>query len=354
MFDPALRTFVGPAVVCVRGPSRSGKTAMCERIIRQLAPETRVAYLKRTHHELDLPAKASGRIWVAGPAVMALRATDRLQITVAAGDASAASLIDALPADIDVILLETHEQEAFPTILATALEPAEGEAIIGWFTLETMDSDAAAAAAAIRRLAPANRELDNALRAAMRVHGGHCCAGLVLGTRLALAATAQLGVEVPDRDKRLIVTVETDRCAVDAVQAVTGCRPGRRTLRLLDYGKLAATFFDESTGRAVRVAARGDLRERVPVAPGQEPHEAQRLAYLLMDPAELFTMREVAFAVDQFDRPGPPRRRVLCTACGEEVSDGRDVNAESGPVCRPCAETTSVLPNDQRRVPGWR
>jgi formylmethanofuran dehydrogenase subunit E len=354
MFDPGLKAFVGPTVVCVRGPSRSGKTAVCERIIRQLAPETRVAYLKRTHHELDLPAKASGRIWTAGPAAMALRATDRMQITVSAGDGSAGSLIEALPTDIDLILLETHEREPFPTILATALEPAEGEAIIGRFTFETMDADAASAAAAIKQLAPADRQLDHALRAAMRVHGGHCCAGLVLGTRLALTAVAELGVEVPDRHKRLIVTVETDRCAVDAVQAVTGCRPGKRTLRLLDYGKLAATFFDESTGRAVRVATRGDLRERVAVAPGQEPHEAQRLAYLSMEPAELFTMRAVAFAVEQFDRPGPPRRRVLCTACGEEVSDGRDVNADSGPVCRPCAESPNVLPNDQGRVPGWR
>ncbi len=331
--------FPGPVVICVRGPSRSGKTSVCERLIAALEPRgVRVAYLKRTHHDLDLPGKASGRAWLRGPSAMVMRAPDRLQLTVPPGDASPRELLDVLPPGIDLVLFETHTHEPFPTILSRALEPAGGEEVIGHWAFETVDEDAASLVEPVLARLPADRALDHALRAAMAVHGGHLCAGLVLGTQLALHGAAQLGLDVPDRQKRLIVAVETDRCAVDAIQAITGCRPGKRTLRLLDYGKLAATFYDQWTGEAVRVAAKGGLRE---IATGHaetgDRHERQKLAYLAMAPEELFETRPATVSLGQFDLPGPPRTRVNCTSCGEEVSDGREVTTETGPRCRPCA-----------------
>jgi len=331
----------------VRGPSRSGKTALIERLIPLLsASGHQVAYLKRTHHPLDLPEKASGRVWSARPAAMVLHSIDRLQMTLSAGERSVGHLVAAVPADVDLVLLETHSPEPFPTILSSAFEPEPGEAVVGRWSLDSVDREAAALSAPIEALMPRDKTLARALRAASEAHGGHACAGLVLGTRLALFGAATLGVEVPDRKKRLIVTVETDRCAVDAIQSVTGCRPGKRTLRLLDYGKLAATFIDEWNGAAVRVAVRGDLRERVGNPPdGVDRHDFQRDAYLTMTPRELFTVSEADPSVARFDLPGPPQRRVICYRCGEEVSDGRDVETELGPVCRPCA-----LPPD-RTVP---
>ena len=128
--------------------------------------------------------------------------------------------------------------------------------------------------------------------------------------------------------------------AVDPLQAVTGCRPGKRTLRLLDYGKLAATFIDTWNGRAVRVAVRGDARERIGEwAPEgvSDRHERQRQAYLRMPHAALFLQTAVPADVSQFDLPGPPRRRVVCARCREDVSDGRDVVTDGGTFCRPCA-----------------
>jgi formylmethanofuran dehydrogenase subunit E len=342
--DPVLERYVGPAVVCVRGPSRSGKTAMVERLVAALASSgRRSAYLKRTHHELDLPEKASARVWAQQPAAMVLRATDRLQVTTAAGDASVESLLAGVPDDVDVVLLETHSAEPYPTIRATNAEPGPQERLVGtWTPGEPFDEAAARVLPAVLAMMPADPVLDHALRAAMRVHGGHACAGLVLGTRLALLAAATLGLEVPDRQKRLIVTVETDRCAVDAVQAVTGCRPGKRTLRLLDYGKLAATFIDQWKGEAVRVAVRGDLRDRIETPDGADRHEAQRGAYLAMPLDELFQVCPADAEIAQFDLPGPPRRRVHCGACGEEVSDGREVMTDLGPRCRPCAGATNL------------
>lgn len=337
--DGAHPNAIGPVVVCVRGRSRSGKTALIERLIPLMAARgVRTAYVKRTHHELDLPEKASGRVWRAEPAAMAIQTPERLQFTVPRNDLAVAELIGSIPGDVDLVLLETHSHEAYPTILSCDLEPEPGEVVIGRWAFGAADMAAAGVAPRLAKLLPADRELDHALRAAMRAHGGHACAGLVLGTRLAIAGAAALGVAVPDTKKRLLVAAETDRCAVDAIQSVTGCRPGKRTLRLLDYGKLAATFIDEWSGVAVRVAARGDLRERVGEAPdGIDRHDHQREAYLSMTTAELFTVTPADASVAQMDLPGSPKRRVLCTACGEEVSDGRDVATESGPLCKPCA-----------------
>src|SRR5262249_23850831 len=98
--------------------------------------------------------------------------------------------------------------------------------------------------------------LDSYLREAEIAHG-HLCAGQILGVRMARLGLETLGIDDPrgkDR-KRLVTFVEIDRCATDAIGVVTGCRLGKRALKFRDWGKMAATFIDVSTGKAVRIAA---------------------------------------------------------------------------------------------------
>src|SRR5215468_12093434 len=98
--------------------------------------------------------------------------------------------------------------------------------------------------------------LDDYLREAEIAHG-HLCAGQILGVRLAMLGLEKLGIDDPrgkDR-KRLITFVEIDRCATDAIGVVTGCRLGKRALKFRDWGKMAATFVDLESGRALRIAA---------------------------------------------------------------------------------------------------
>jgi hypothetical protein len=107
------------------------------------------------------------------------------------------------------------------------------------------------------------RSLDELLAEAEVMHGGHTCPGQVLGVRMAMRACRELGIEEPGQDtKRLMVFVEIDRCAADAIAAVTGCRLGKRTLKHVDYGKMAATFLDTQTGQAVRVLALEESRDQ--------------------------------------------------------------------------------------------
>ncbi|MBE0608230.1 MAG: molybdopterin-guanine dinucleotide biosynthesis protein MobB [Dehalococcoidia bacterium] len=334
-----LRRLIGPQVVCVRGPSRSGKTTMCQLLIGALAERgVKAAYLKRTHHLLDLPEKSSGRIWANGPTAMVLRATDRLQVTLPPGEGTAADLLAHVPGDADIVLLETHEPEPYPTILSRLLEPSQEAPVIGSWDLETIEAAAASFVPSLLALLPPDRELDRSLRIALEFHGGHGCPGVVLGTRLALLGGQELGLPLPDRQKRLSVAVESDRCAADAIQAVTGCRVGKRTCRVIDHGKLAARFLDASTGRAIRVAARSGTRAIAEQRyPDMDRHDAQLRAYIELPPETLFSVAPIAWEQGEFDLPGKPQRRIECASCGEEVIDARDVPGPGGPLCRLCA-----------------
>jgi formylmethanofuran dehydrogenase subunit E len=183
------------------------------------------------------------------------------------------------------------------------------------------------------------KSLEEYLALAARNHG-HMCPGQVLGVRMAMLGLKQLGIDDPEKDrKRLLTFVEIDRCATDAVSLVTGCRLGKRSLRFLDYGKVAATFLDLETNRAVRIAAREDsrvkARERFPELTDQRRQQLE--AYKVMDDAELFTLQWVRVKLKSEDLPGRPRTRVACEQCGEGINDGRERLADGRVLCRNCA-----------------
>lgn len=183
------------------------------------------------------------------------------------------------------------------------------------------------------------KSFDDYLEMAAVMHRGCICPGQVLGTRMALLGCELLGLEPPDQEKRLFVFVEIDRCLADAVAAVSGCRLGKRTLKYLDYGKAAATFYDRRTGRAVRIVARDDARERVPLYAdaGLDKYAAQVYAYRVMPAELLFVIQEVALAIAPEDRPGRPLSRVVCDRCGEGINDRREVSVAGQILCRACA-----------------
>ena len=182
-------------------------------------------------------------------------------------------------------------------------------------------------------------DLNTLLGHAAAVHG-HLCPGQVLGVRMAMAGCRELGIDEPRGSKRLLVYVEIDRCAADAIGSVTGCRLGKRTMKHVDYGKLAATFYDTVTGRAVRVAAREEARARAPLYAPQvngDRHAIQTAAYQVMPEAELMTIHEVRLHVPEEDLPGPPLGRLRCDRCGEGINDRREVRNNGHVLCRACA-----------------
>ena len=171
---------------------------------------------------------------------------------------------------------------------------------------------------------------------------GHLCPGQVLGVRLAMLGCRLIGLDNP-RDlrqiKNLIVYVEMDRCAADAVAHVTGTKLGRRSLKFVDYGIMAATFVNMETGKAFRVVSKEEARDLAPVyAPGVAGKTRQQLlAYQRMPDSILFTVQKAEVHVSEFDLPGPTRAKARCALCGQVVRDKREVVVDGMTLCRPCA-----------------
>jgi len=157
--------------------------------------------------------------------------------------------------------------------------------------------------------------------------------------RIGLAGAAGLGLPVPRLDKRLLVIAESDGCFVDGVSVVTGCTVGHRTLRVEDYGKIAATFVDVVTEQALRLAPRLDVRLRAcAFAPEENRHYfAQLQAYQVMPDEELLLAQEVCLTTPVSALVGRPGVRVNCAVCGEEIINQREINLGGTTLCRACA-----------------
>lgn len=167
----------------------------------------------------------------------------------------------------------------------------------------------------------------------------HLCPRQVLGARMGLAGAAAVDLSVPRRDKRLVVILETDGCFADGVEVATGCTVGHRTLRVEDYGKVAATFVNVKSGQAVRVAPQRDVRERAYDHAPDEPRHyfAQLHAYQVMPDAELLTIQPVILTPSIAAIVSRPGVRVNCTHCGEEIINERELLVAGQIVCRACA-----------------
>lgn len=169
-------------------------------------------------------------------------------------------------------------------------------------------------------------ETEKFLAKAKEIHGD-VCPGLVMGTRISLAGMRALGLDPSKRNRDLIAFVEVDRCMTDAVQVVTGCSLGHRSLKYFDYGKFAAVFYDLPSGRAVRVT---------PI-PESKPPPPDIISYWEAAPEEeLVRIEEVEVDVSEDDLPGRPRSRVICGKCGEVVMDNRFVSHGGRTLCRAC------------------
>lgn len=167
----------------------------------------------------------------------------------------------------------------------------------------------------------------------------HLCPRQILGVRIGLAGMKTLGFNTPPNNKQLLIITETDGCFVDGLSAATNCAVGHRTLRVEDYGKVAATFVDTRTSYAIRIAPRLDIRERAEIFASNEPRHyfAQMQAYQSMLDEEMFTITEVQLVTTVEEIVSHPGVRVNCDMCGEEVMNEREIKHERLVLCRACA-----------------
>ena len=186
------------------------------------------------------------------------------------------------------------------------------------------------------------QDFDMLLKHSADAHG-HLCPGQVIGVRMAMLGCRLIGLDEPtrhDQIKKIIVYVEMDRCAGDAVAFVTGVRLGRRSLKYMDYGIMAATFVNLETNTAFRVISTEDARDLATVYAPEIPEKCpqQLEAYKRMPDSALFRVQKVRVDMSEYDLPGPTRKKISCSRCGQVVRDNREVIQNGHILCKPCAQ----------------
>ncbi|MCB9137000.1 MAG: TraR/DksA C4-type zinc finger protein [Caldilineaceae bacterium] len=180
----------------------------------------------------------------------------------------------------------------------------------------------------------------------------HLCPRQVLGIRMGLFGLRQLGLLGADISafdnsrKRLLTIMETDGCGADGVAVATNCHMGRRTLRVVDYGKMAATLADTRTERAIRVAPSAQSRELAALYAPDAPNRwhAYLEAYQIMPDELLFTVQPVQLTPTIQELVSRPGVRAACDRCGEEIINEREVMVDGQTLCRACAGDAYYLP----------
>lgn len=165
------------------------------------------------------------------------------------------------------------------------------------------------------------------------------CPRQVLGVRMGMLAGKILGIDVPQKDKRLFTLSEIDGCGAGGISVATGCSVSRRTMRIMDYGKMAATFVDTQTGKAIRIVPHPTCRERaVEVSPEfKKRWDCQLHGYQRMPDEELLVVQPVELTISLEKIISKPGLLVICEKCGEEVTNGREVFQDGLMLCRACA-----------------
>jgi formylmethanofuran dehydrogenase subunit E len=180
--------------------------------------------------------------------------------------------------------------------------------------------------------------LDELLAASAALHQ-HLCPRQVLGVRMGLLAGQQLQIDLPQTDKRLLTIVETDGCATDGIAVATNCWVGRRTLKVMDFGKVAGTFVDTYTGQAIRIVPQRHVRQLAQAfAPdARTPWEGYLLGYQRMPAMDLLNVQAVQLMQPVQHILGLPGAKAQCHSCSEEIMNEREVYHEGKMLCRTCA-----------------
>jgi|DewCreStandDraft_2_1066082.scaffolds.fasta_scaffold03897_8 formylmethanofuran dehydrogenase subunit E len=192
---------------------------------------------------------------------------------------------------------------------------------------------------------------DDVVNEVVRFHG-HMCPGLAIGIRAAEIALQEIGPHA--QDEEVVCVTETDMCAVDAIQYLTGCTFGKGNLIHLDHGKNAFTFYRRSDGKGIRIVTRPDafgpqdperevlrrkIREGVATSKERERFWAlqQERARMILQAGldELFEVKSPTLPLPSKARI---HRSLPCAVCGETVMETRVRLFDGQSLCITCFE----------------
>ena len=178
---------------------------------------------------------------------------------------------------------------------------------------------------------------------------GHWCPGLAIGVRAAELALKEVGKA---SDEEIVAVVETDMCAVDAIQYLTGCTFGKGNLIYKDYGKRAFTFYRRRDNKAIRMVARREIFEdagpvlrelnRKVQEEGLTDEEKKTWSEIREGISRRIMEAELSevFEIKEPGGPVPKKARMVislvCESCGEPVMETRTRCLQDKVYCIPC------------------
>lgn len=188
------------------------------------------------------------------------------------------------------------------------------------------------------------------IKATIDFHG-HSCPGLAIGIRAAELAMNRFGRSI---DEEIVAVVETDMCAVDAIQFLTGCTFGKGNLIHLDYGKSAFTFHSRQDEKSIRIVARpnviGDsddelialrtkkLKEELTTSEQKRLKKATAERTKRIMEADIDKLFEVKPTLSPVPRKARILESLICRECGEATMESRTRRLFGKTLCTSCFE----------------
>ncbi|MDO5581978.1 MAG: FmdE family protein [Planctomycetia bacterium] len=171
---------------------------------------------------------------------------------------------------------------------------------------------------------------------------GHHCPGLTIGLRAAQWCLQNLG-RAGDED--IVAVAETDMCADDAIQYLTGCTFGKGNFIFRDTGKAAFTFYRRSDNKRGRLVLNPDFAPDLQIRQeALSPDQKEELALLRQERTDRMMKADLndLFIITVPDGEIPHRARihktVRCAICGEGVMEPRLQTVNGQKVCIDCAK----------------
>jgi formylmethanofuran dehydrogenase subunit E len=174
-------------------------------------------------------------------------------------------------------------------------------------------------------------KLPDELQEAVKFHG-HLCPGVVLGYRVAILARKKMGLK-RSPDEELVVIVENDTCAVDAIQFINGATFGKGNLIFKDHGIPAYTFIERISGKQIRIELKADVFGD-DEANWKELSKEKRIQKMLsISDEQMFDVKDVNIKVPEKARIF---NSIICSKCGLSVMETRARLLNDKLYCIPC------------------
>jgi len=162
---------------------------------------------------------------------------------------------------------------------------------------------------------------------------GHICPGLAIGIRVSELVLKEFA---HNDDTPLFAVVETDMCGVDAIQFLTGCTYGKGNMIILDYGKMAFSFYRRNDNSSIRIVVKPDFLKQIQNENTETPSKTHKEKFNYVMNSDIENIFNTMLPIKPIPRPAKSLNSLICQACKESVMESRVRLYQGKTLCIPC------------------